>query len=314
MGEAQRGVMAMVGACLIWGLSPLYYKLLVHVPPLEVLSHRTLWSMVFFGIVLLFQGRMGQVLQLLGNVRRLALVVLAALSISANWFLFIYSIQVGRAVEASLGYYIFPLVAVLLGVVVFRERLSLAKISAVALAVVAVLVLTLGLGAPPWISLALAFSFGIYGVIKKGVSAGPVVSVTAEVLMLAPLALIWLWGVHFQEWQGLTGRNLGVFGNNLRDSLLLLLSGPLTATPLILFSYASRRVALATIGLVQYLNPTLQFSVAVLIFAEPMTRWHAIAFPLIWLALAVYSLETLRQDRSARRAAAKSVTVGTTPT
>lgn len=314
MGEAQRGVMAMVGACLIWGLSPLYYKLLVHVPPLEVLSHRTLWSMVFFGIVLLFQGRMGQVLQLLGNVRRLALVVLAALSISANWFLFIYSIQVGRAVEASLGYYIFPLVAVLLGVVVFRERLSLAKISAVALAVVAVLVLTLGLGAPPWISLALAFSFGIYGVIKKGVSAGPVVSVTAEVLMLAPLALIWLWGVHFQGWQGLTGRNLGVFGNNLRDSLLLLLSGPLTATPLILFSYASRRVALATIGLVQYLNPTLQFSVAVLIFAEPMTRWHAIAFPLIWLALAVYSLETLRQDRSARRAAAKSVTVGTTPT
>lgn len=314
MGEAQRGVMAMVGACLIWGLSPLYYKLLVHVPPLEVLSHRTLWSMVFFGIVLLFQGRMGQVLQLLGNVRRLALVVLAALSISANWFLFIYSIQVGRAVEASLGYYIFPLVAVLLGVVVFRERLSLAKISAVALAVVAVLVLTLGLGAPPWISLALAFSFGIYGVIKKGVSAGPVVSVTAEVLMLAPLALIWLWGVHFQELQGLTGRNLGVFGNNLRDSLLLLLSGPLTATPLILFSYASRRVALATIGLVQYLNPTLQFSVAVLIFAEPMTRWHAIAFPLIWLALAVYSLETLRQDRSARRAAAKSVTVGTTPT
>lgn len=304
----------MVGACLIWGLSPLYYKLLVHVPPLEVLSHRTLWSLVFFGTVLLLQGRLGQVVTLLANPRRVALVALAATMISINWFLFIYSIQVGRAVEASLGYYIFPLVAVLLGVVLFGERLASGKMIAVFLATCAVLVLTIGLGAAPWISLALASSFGVYGVVKKGVSAGPVVSVTAEVLILAPLALIWLWGVHVLGWQGLTGRNLGVFASNWRDSALLMLSGPLTASPLILFSYASRRVAMATVGLVQYLNPSLQFAIAALIFAEPITRWHAIAFPLIWIALAVYSLETLRQDRSARRAATRSATLGTTPT
>jgi len=312
MSPPLRGVLAMIGANAIWGLSPLYYKLLAHVPPLEVLSHRTLWSLVFFGIVLAFQGRLGALAGALATPRRLAVVALASLMISANWFLFIYSIQIGRTVETSLGYYIFPLVAVLLGVFAFAEPLSRGKWLAVGIAAGAVIILTLGLGVAPWISLALAFSFAIYGVIKKQVVAGPVVSVTAEVLILAPLALIWLWGVHVQGWTGLVGRNLGVFGSEWRDSLLLIVSGPLTATPMILFSYAARRVALSTIGVIQFMNPTLQFSIAVLVFAETVTRWHAIAFPLIWLALAIYSFEALRQERSSRRAAVRSATEGTT--
>lgn len=311
MQPAARGIAAMVGACTIWGLSPLYYKLIAHVPPLEVLSHRTLWSLAFFGIVLMFQKRLREVAVLIRDHRALIPIIFAAVMISVNWFLYILSIQIGRAVEASLGYYIFPLVAVLLGLVAFHERLSAVKWLSVGLAGFAVLVLTVGLEAAPWISLALATTFGLYGLIKKRTAAGPVVSVTVEVLVLAPLALIWLIGVHQAGWSGLTGRSGGVFGHDLNDSLILMLSGPLTAGPLILFSYASRRITMATLGLVQYLNPTLQFLCAVLIFREPFSTWHGIAFGLIWVALAIYSAEALRQDRAARRAPAKVSTSAT---
>lgn len=313
MSDASKGILAVIGACLIWGLSPMYYKLLVHVPPLEVLSHRVVWSMVFFGLILAVQGRLRQVGHALAGRRRFALTVVATAMVTTNWFLFIWAIQVGRAVEASLGYYILPLISVMLGVAFFNEGISRGKIAAVVLATGAVLVLTVGLGAAPVISLTLATTFGIYSVIKKQTEAGPVVSVTAEVLLITPIALVWLWGVHNQGWMGITGRNLATFGADMSDSLMLMLAGPLTAFPLILFSYASRRIRLSTMGLVSYLNPTLQFLVAVLIFAEPFTRWHAIAFPLIWAALAVYSFEAVRQEKAARRSAIKASTEGTTP-
>jgi chloramphenicol-sensitive protein RarD len=312
--EARKGILAMVGACGIWGLSSMYYKLLAHVPPEEVLGHRTLWSLVFFGLVLAVQGRLGELGRLVARPRALAVVAVAALMISVNWFLFILSIQIGHAVEASLGYYIFPLVAVALGFAVLGERHSAAKWGAVGLACVAVAVLTWGLGVAPWVALALAATFGVYGLIKRGVPSGPVVSVTAEVLLLAPLALLWLWGVHAQGWAGLTGRTLGAFGHDLSDSVMLMLSGPLTATPLILFSYASKRVSYATIGLVGYINPTLQFLVATIVFHEAFTPWHALAFGLIWAALALYSAESLRQERAARRASVRLGTSGTTRT
>ncbi|MGO4915357.1 EamA family transporter RarD [Pseudogemmobacter sp. W21_MBD1_M6] len=314
MNEATKGILAMIAACTVWGLSALYYKMIAHVPPLEVLSHRTLWSLVFFGVVLAVQGRLGQIGAILRNGRTLGGVALAALMISGNWFLFIFSIQIGHAVEASLGYYIFPLVSVILGAVFLRESLNAFKWVAVALAGVAVTVLTLGLGVPPWISLAIALTFGFYGLIKKQVAAGPVVSVTTEVLLLAPLAGVWLWGVHTQGWTGIAGRTGAAFGSNWHDSLILMVSGPLTALPLILFSYASKRVTMATIGLAQYVNPTLQFLVATLAFHEPFTFWHGLAFPLIWAALALYSAETLRQDRVLRRAAVRAGTSGRTVT
>ena len=294
MREASKGIIAMVAACTIWGLSGVYYKLLAHVPPIEVLAHRTLWSFAFFALVLLVQGRLALLGRALGNRRDIRSIGLAALFISSNWFAFITSIQIGRAMEASLGYYIFPLVAVLLGAVAFRERLGRAQLFAVALALCAVTTLALGLGVPPWISLFLALSFGLYGLVKKGLSVGPVVSVTAEVLLLAPVALIVLWLAH-------SGGG-GAFGASGRDSAMLAFSGILTGTPLILFSYATRRITLATVGLVQYLNPTLQFLVATFWFLEPFTLWHALAFGLIWTALAIYTTASLRQDRAARRA------------
>ena len=297
MSDAAKGVLAMVAACTVWGLSALYYKLVAHVPPLEVLAHRTIWSAAFFGIALAVQGRLAEIAAVFAGRRVLLIVAASGLLISINWLVFIHSVQVGRAVEASLGYYIFPLVAVILGRLVLGERLSPVRWAAVVLAALAVGVLTWGLGVAPWISLVLAGSFGLYGLLKQRVPVGPVVSVTTEVLLIAPLALTWLWGRHAGYWDDPTGRAGAVFADGWRDSLLLAFSGVLTGGPLILFSYASKRLNYATQGLVQYVNPTLQFLVATLIFAEPFTRWHAMAFPLIWLALALYSLEALRRDR-----------------
>ena len=282
MNEVKKGVLAMVVACIVWGLSPLYYKQLVSVPPIELLSHRTIWSLVLFALVLFIQGRLRGALGVLGNRNIMVTLFIAALMIAFNWFVFIYSIQINRATESSLGYFIFPLVSVIFGVVLFREKLGRAQMLAVMLAAVAVLILTYGLGQVPWIALSVSVSFGIYGVIKKSLSIPAIVTVTLEVLLLSPIALMILYLHHASD-------SGGQFGESLSVSLLLILSGPMTATPLILFSYATRRVALATVGILQYINPSLQFLCATVLFLEPLSLWHAIAFPLIWAALALYS-------------------------
>ena len=282
MSEVKKGVLAMVVACIVWGLSPLYYKLLVSVPPIELLSHRTIWSLVLFALVLFIQGRLRGALGVLGNRNIMVTLFIAALMIAFNWFVFIFSIQINRATESSLGYFIFPLVSVIFGVVLFREKLGRAQMYAVMLAAVAVLILTYGLGQAPWIALSVSVSFGIYGVIKKSLSIPAIVTVTLEVLLLSPIALMILYLHHASD-------SGGQFGQSLSVSLLLILSGPMTATPLILFSYATRRVALATVGILQYINPSLQFLCATVLFLEPLSLWHAIAFPLIWAALALYS-------------------------
>ncbi|MFQ1700595.1 EamA family transporter RarD [Loktanella agnita] len=302
MSDSTRGVAALLLACTVWGLSPLYYALLKHVPAAEVLAYRSLWSLVFFVLILLAQGRLGLVRQAIAG-RQVWLIGLAAVMIASNWFGFIFAIQAGHGMEASLGYYIFPLVAVILGWAIFDERLGRAQWVAVALAMLAVVGLTWGLGVPPWIALALAVTFGAYGVAKKQLDLGPVVSVTAEVVLLAPIAIGWL---------VFAGTQIGA--GTWQTHALLALSGPLTASPLILFSYAARRVRMATVGVVQYINPTLQFGCAVLVFGEVFTRWHGIAFPLIWLALAIYSVAAIRQDRASRRVLSSAVISGTVVT
>ena len=289
-----RGIPALIAAGTIWGLSPLYYKLLEHVPPAEVLAHRTEWSFIFFALLLFFQGRLGQLVPLVR--RQWRWIALASIMISVNWFLFIYAIQVDRVIEASLGYYIFPLVAVAMGRLVFKERLGALQWIAVALAVLAVSVLTVGLQVVPAISLVLATTFGLYGVIKKQLDAGPVLSVTAEVFLLLPLFIL--------TFAYLAG-TAQLQATSARDITILMCSGPLTAGPLILFTVGARRVRMATVGLVQYINPTLQFSCAVIVFGEPFTRWHAIAFSLIWVALALYSFSAFSRDRSARKNASE---------
>lgn len=308
MTDTQKGVLALIAACCVWGLSGLLYKALSGVPSHEVLAHRTVWSLVFFGIVIGLQRRLNVLWGAVRNPASLKVIAAAALFISVNWFLFIWSIHAGRATEASMGYYIFPLVAVLIGRAVLGERLSRTQWVAITLAAAGVMSLTIGLHIVPWISLVLASTFGLYGLIKKRLDLGPVISVSAEVLLLCPLGLGWLIYQH-------TGQG-GAFGQDLTQSLLLMASGPVTALPLILFSYGARRLTLSTVGIVQYINPTLQFLVAVLIFGEPFGVVHMIAFALIWTALAIYSSSAFTQDRARRRAVMVSeaeVVVSTNP-
>ncbi|SFG22938.1 EamA family transporter RarD [Sulfitobacter dubius] len=306
MTDTTKGFAAMIAACCVWGLSSIFYKLLAHVPAAEVLAHRTLWSLAFFVVVLTVQGRLRSIFSAMAGPRAFGLLAIAAIMIATNWYIFIWSVQNGRATEAALGYYIFPLVSVLLGRLVFAEQLNRVQLSAVGLVFVAVALLTFGLGSAPWLAVMIAASFGLYGLAKKRLAVGPVVSVTAEVLLLSPLAVLVLWQ---------TGDNgAGAFGASFRDTALLMLAGPITATPLILFSYAARRLSMATAGLLSYINPTLQFFCAVVLFREPFTGWHVQAFVLIWCALALYSLTTFRQDKARRRALRAASASATTVT
>ena len=289
MTTTRKGVGAIVLACVIWGFVPLYYKLLAHVPPIEVLSHRTLWSFLFFAAVLAWGKRLSEVRAALLCKFDLVFLAGSASLIALNWFFFIYAVQTDQTTEASLGYFIMPLVSVGFGVMIFRETLSKMSWLAVALAGVAVVVLTYGVGQLPWIALILSTSFSLYAVIKKRLSVAPMVSVTVEVLLLVPVALLVMGSFHMEQ--------QGAFGMDVKTTLLLMLSGPLTALPLILFSYGTQTVALSTAGILQYINPSLQFVCATIIFAEPLSQWHFVSFPLIWCALVLYSLSGFYENR-----------------
>ncbi len=293
LSQRSRGFAAILATCVVWGLSPLYYHAISETPPLTILAHRTVWSLVFFVLILAVQRRLGRIVPAVTGPDR-GRVVVAALLISSNWFLFIWAISVGRVVESSLGYYIMPLFSVALGVVFLRERLAWPQWLAVALACAAVVVLTAGLGVAPWVSLALAGTFAFYGLAKKRMSLGPFMSVAAEVTVLTPLALAWL--VHAGPGPG--------FGHDPVRTALLVGVGLITAVPLVTFAYGARRVDLATTGITMYLNPTLQFLCATLVLAEPFTRWHLAAFSMIWLALALYAASLISAGRAQARAAA----------
>ena len=285
MTEHLKGATAMITACTIWGLSAIYYKQLSETPPIEVLCHRTLWSVVAFTLFLRLQNRLEELKIIFRNRKLVQTLFWAAAMISMNWFFFIWSVHNDRATEASFGYYIFPLVAVVFGLFFFNERLSLMKWVSVVLATIAVLILAISQNILPFIALVLSISFGIYGMLKKQISLGPVLSVTSEVILLLPVALILLLYWHLD--------GSGSFGTNITTTSLLIFSGPMTAVPLMLFSYAARRVQMTSLGIIQYLNPSLQFFVAIFIFLEPFGLWQSVAFGLIWLALFIYSFASI---------------------
>lgn len=297
MSERTKGFWAIILVCVTWGLSPIFYRQLSGVPVIEVLAHRTIWSLAFFLLLLGWQGRLRAFWQAATGPHA-ARAALAAVLVSSNWGLFIWAIQAGHVVQSSLGYYIFPLVTVALGLIFFGERLGLAQWLAVGIALAAVVILTLGLGVAPWISLGLALTMGLYGVVKKSLPLGPAMSVAVEVALLTPLALGWL-VLQGLGWLPAGWRHPLAFGDSTWITALLVVSGLITAVPLVFFAYAARRVALITVGLMFYLNPTLQFLCAVLVFGEPFTRWHMIAFAMIWTALAIYSGAAWRQARRA---------------
>jgi len=284
-------------AYTLWGLFPLYIRQIDHIPPLEIVLHRSAWSLLFVVGLLAALRRFAWLGPVLRQPRTLAPFATSALLLGANWLLYVWAVNGGRVLDASLGYFINPLVNVLLGVLVLHERPQPLQWAAVALAAAGVLWLAVGVGHVPWISLVLAASFGLYGLLRKTATLGAVEGLALETLLLAPLAF---GGI---AWLALQGN--GHFGAPpLVDNLLLLAAGPLTAVPLLLFASAARRVSLATLGLMQYISPSIQFFLGVFLYREPFSTGRGIGFLLIWTALALYSAESWRVLRRNRLAAA----------
>jgi chloramphenicol-sensitive protein RarD len=270
----------------MWGLLPLYWKALQHVPAVEILAHRILWSFLLLVILVQVKNEWAVVKSLRSAPRTTGVLVVAAVLLSMNWLLYIWAVNAGFIVETSLGYFINPLVNVLLGVVFLRERLRPFQWVPIALAAGGVLYMTISYGTPPWIALALAFSFGIYGLLKKRLPLGALPGLAAETAVMAPLALIFL------SYLGLQGTG-ALFTTGSVSSLLLVLSGAATALPLLLFNAAVRRINLSTIGILQYMAPSMQFLIGVLIYGEVFDRARAIGFSMIWAALLLYSIESI---------------------
>jgi chloramphenicol-sensitive protein RarD len=305
LSEAAKGILALIATFTWWGLSMLYYHQIRHVPAYEVLAHRSVWTFVLFGTWIAFQGRTKELLALFhpkNPAKTLYWIVPAAFFVSFNWFLFILAIQTGRAIEASLAYYIFPLMAAGVGAVLFRERLCALQYVAMGIATIAVTTLTIGLGAAPWLSMVMAGTFVIYGAIKKIMNVGPTISMAAESALLAPFGVIFLIGAQLYGWGGSESQPAGVFGKDLSDTLWLMSAGIITGVPLILFSYAARRVSMTVLGLGQFYNSTIQLFISVFIFGEIFTPSHQIAIPLIWIAIVLYSLSALRAEKWRRSA------------
>jgi chloramphenicol-sensitive protein RarD len=294
--EKRRGVVNGLGAYLAWGFLPLYFKAVETVPSLEVLAHRVVWSLLFLVIVVQVRGQWSGFKPLFKSARIQVTLMVTTVLIATNWGVFIWAVANGRLVEASLGYFVTPLVSVLLGFVFLRERLRRWQTVAVVMAAAGIVTMTLRIGHPPLISIVLAVSFGFYGLLRKQIPATGVQGLTAETLMLAPVAVGWL------IWRARVG-DLVFLHTTLSMNLLLLSAGVLTAMPLIWFAEGARRLRLATLGFLQYLAPTGQLLLAVAYFGEPFTRDHLMSFGLIWLALALYSFDTFRSMRTQGRAA-----------
>jgi chloramphenicol-sensitive protein RarD len=300
MDDNRQGLAYGIGAYFCWGLFPLFFRLLEPAGALEVLAHRVVWSLAFVVVLLALRRRWGWVRAL--GWRRFGLLVLAAVMISVNWGLFIWGVNSGHVVEASLGYFINPLVTVLLGTALLGERLRRGQWAALALGALAVLVLAVDYGRLPWLALSLAFSFATYGLVKKQIGIPAVESLGVETALVSVPALAYL------GWLGATGgATFGAEGTG--HALLLVASGLITAVPLLFFAAAASRLPLSTVGLLQYLTPTLQFACGVLVFHEDLPAARLAGFALVWLALVVFTVDGVRQARRPRTPAADPATV-----
>jgi chloramphenicol-sensitive protein RarD len=283
--QSRAGLLLGIGAFICWGLLPLYLHLLDAVPAVQVLAYRAIFSLLLLVAIVALTGRSRAVLTAAGG-RTLALLSATALLIAINWLIYIWSVQNGHVLEASLGYFINPLLNVLLGVAVLRERITRVQAVAVAIAAVGVLILAADGGGALWISLVLAVTFGLYGLIRK------IVAIDALGGLLIETALLFLPALAVIGWAQAHGE--GAFGHDPRLDLLLVLAGAVTAAPLLMFAAAARRLRYATLGLLQYIGPTLQFLEAVLIFGEPLRPIQLASFVLIWSACALYAVAAWR--------------------
>jgi chloramphenicol-sensitive protein RarD len=269
----------------IWGVFPLYWKMLLQVPPQQILAHRIVWSLIFLLIILAWR-RDKIFIQYLTSPRILGILVLTGALIGGNWFTYIYAVNNSHIVDASLGYYINPIVNVLLGLVFMKERLSRIQIIAVAFAFAGVAYLTIHYGKLPFISLVLAFSFGLYGLLRKKANLQSMPGLMVETLLLAPVALWYLWNVNTE--------GIGAFGHySMLTDILLILGGPVTALPLFWFGIAATRIPLSTLGFIQYLSPTIQLLIGIFVFSEPFDTAYLISFGLVWIGLGIYTYSVI---------------------
>lgn len=287
---ARRGLFLGLGAYGLWGVLPIYFKALAAVPAIDIVAHRVVWSIPFLALLLFAARRWNEVWQALRERRTLLLLLFSALLIGINWLLYVYAVTSGRILAGSLGYYLNPLINVLLGRVILKERLSGLQWAAVAIAAAGVSALAAGALTQLWISLTLAVSFATYGLLRKIATVDALAGLSIETALLLPIAALWLaWGLAAGQ---------PSFGSAPGETTLLLLAGVVTTIPLLLFTGAARRLRYSTLGMLQFIAPTLQFLIAVLIYGEAFTTAHAIAFGSIWLALALYVTALARQARA----------------
>jgi len=289
--DSLSGLAFAVSAYVFWGFLPLYMKLMDHIPAEEVLAHRVIWSVPVAGLVLIVLRRTDDLMAALRTPRVLAMGLLTSALISLNWWVYVWSIANDQAIDAALGYYINPLFSIALGAILLKEKLTRSQLIAIGLAAVAVAVLTYEAGSLPLVALTLTLSWGFYAYFRKTLPVGANQGFMLEVLILTPFALIylaWIWMTDVQH-----------FGAGVTlDTWLLFGCGLITAGPLMLYANGAKRLRLSTIGILQYIAPTMIFLVAVFVFEEPFGRGKAIAFPMIWLALIIYSTSMFRQMRS----------------
>jgi len=300
--EQRRGVVLGVVAYLLWGAFPLYWPLLQPAGAFEILAHRLIWSLVVMGVLVVALRRTRQYAALVRTPRKLGLLAVAGVTVTINWATYIWAVNNGRVVEASLGYFINPLVTMLMGVVVLGERLRRLQWVALGVAAVAVAVLTLDYGRLPWIALILAFSFGSYGLAKKQAGAGAFESLALETSIVAPFALVYV--------LVLGARGTGHFtADGAGHTLLFVSAGIVTAVPLICFGAAAVRVSMVTLGMMQYLSPILQFGLGVFYDHESMPAGRWIGFGIVWVALALFTWEAYTHRRSQLARAAEAAAV-----
>jgi chloramphenicol-sensitive protein RarD len=285
----KHGFLYGAGAYGLWGVLPIYFKAIADVAAVDIVAHRVLWSLPFLALLLVLSRGWSQIRSAAARPRVLGVLTLTALLIGGNWLLYVYAVTSGHILAASFGYYLNPLANVLLGRFVLKERLTRLQWIAVAIAGAGISVLAAGALGQLWISLTLCVSFALYGLLRKVVPVNAITGLAIETALLFPLAIAWL------AWR--TASGVPTLGSSEADTLLLMLSGIVSTTPLLLFTAAAKRLPYSTLGMLQFLAPTLQFLIAVLIYGEQFTRAHAIAFAAIWAALALYVVALARAPR-----------------
>lgn len=295
--QGRAGIAYGLGAYLIWGFLPAYFKLLADVLPTEVVAQRIVWSVAFLAVLVAAKGSFPALRAAIANRKAFRILAATAVLIAANWLIYVWAIVNNHVLESSLGYFLNPLVNVAMGVVLLKEKLGRAQLIAVVLAAIGVTVLAIGAGDGLWISLSLAFTFATYGLLRKIAPVESLEGLSIETLILAPFALGYLW------W--LSEKGALAFGSGTDVSLLLAAGGIVTAVPLLLFAAAARRMPYATLGLLQYVAPTLQFLLAVLAYGEPLTTAHLICFGFIWTGLAIFAANGVSDMRRRRLAPAE---------